>query len=134
MASRDRQAGQNGIIHPQRQFPAVILPEHGALLGAPPCPTGVPSMRNEGCVSRPRAWGVRKRRLVPGSTSNASLQAVAVGSIWEACPSKRGVHPLWGAWRRAEVNLCLAVVPVHSPEDKREAVLQLKGSNVAECP
>lgn len=72
--------------------------------------------------------------MVPGSTLNASLQAVAVGSIWEVCSSKRGVHLPWGAWRRAEMTLCLAAVPVHSPEEKGEAVLQLKDSNVAECP
>lgn len=55
--------------------------------------TGVPGMRNAGCVSRPRAGGVRKM-LVPQSTLNASLQAVGVGSIWEAFSSKRRVHPL----------------------------------------
>lgn len=38
------------------------------------------------------------------------------------------------AWKRAEMALCLAVAPVHSPEDKGEAVLQLKGKTVAECP
>lgn len=39
-----------------------------------------------------------------------------------------------GAWRSAEMTLCLAVIPAHFPEDKGESVLQLKGSTVAECP
>lgn len=107
---------------------------YGVVLEAPLCPTGDPSRRNAGCASRPRAMGVRKRMLVPGSTLNASLLVLVLGAFGKLSLQKgECTHPE-GAWKRAEMIPCLAVVPVQSPEDKGEVVLQLKGSTVAECP
>lgn len=74
-----------------------------------------------GCWFLGAHWMPPCRLLVLGAFGKLSLRK-------EECTHSGG------AWRRAGMTLCLAVVPVNSPEDKGEVVLQLKGSTAAECP